>query len=217
MGRNTPWDSQDRGDAETRFGEALRRHWSATVLGAAWSALLLWLSPRLFWWYAPVLAGFLLAVPLSAWSSRRGLGKFFRVAGLFVIPEEREPPRVLRRLHHYLAQLSGCEWASRLDGLQKLTDDHDVAALHLSFLPSLDENQDPLEKNQLEGLKLKLLRGGASALAPGEKRLLMLDTGFVRGLLQNTKSAPGGRGPERTPRREGEPFPAIDKVPSASG
>ena len=40
MGKNMKWDAQDRGEAETTYGEAVRRHWPSTLLGVVWSVLL---------------------------------------------------------------------------------------------------------------------------------------------------------------------------------
>jgi hypothetical protein len=58
------------------------------VLGAVWTVLLLTTTPKLFWWFSPVLAGFLLAIPISVWSSRVSLGEWARKLGLFLTPEE---------------------------------------------------------------------------------------------------------------------------------
>jgi membrane glycosyltransferase len=195
LGRNTTWGSQDRGDAETGWREAFRRHWRATLLGIVWSSLLLWAFPRLFWWFSPVLIGLLLAVPLSAWSSRSRLGQRFRKAGLFVIPEEVNPPLILQRLHESLQAAGASEWASRQDGLLKVTSDAEIARLHLSFLSAAGEAHNPIEQNYLEGLKLKVFHEGTNALSPGEKRRLLLDPAFVRGFL-NSKEGTSRRVPE---------------------
>jgi len=189
MGRSAGWDCQDRGDAETSFSEAIRRHWTATLLGVAWSGLLLWTVPKLFWWFAPVLAGFRFAVPLSAWSSRKSLGKRFRKAGLFVIPEEIEPPAVLQRLHETLKAAQEHSWAVTRDGLLKVMEDPKTAGLHLSLLPDAAQPKDPIQQHYLEGLKLKLFRNGAGGLSPLEKRQLLLDPTFVRGLLREREAA----------------------------
>src|SRR5208282_1387033 len=88
LGKVVKWEAQDRGEAETTFGEAARRHWPSTLVGVVWTVLLLEEAPKLFWWFSPVLAGFLLAIPISVWSSRVSLGERARKAGLFLTPEE---------------------------------------------------------------------------------------------------------------------------------
>ena len=41
LGKNIKWDAQDRGEAQTTIGEAVRRLWPSTLLGVVWSVLLL--------------------------------------------------------------------------------------------------------------------------------------------------------------------------------
>jgi membrane glycosyltransferase len=200
MGKNTSWDSQERGDAETSFREAFKRHWSALVLGVVWSILLLSTVPKLWWWFAPVLVGFLLAVPLSAWSSRTKFGERFRRAGLFLIPEETDPPEILRRLHQTLGEAARYPWAAQGDGLSTVLEDAKVARLHLSLLPPEAETEDPVHRNSLEGLKLRLFRDGAGTLSKKEKRELLLDSKFVRSLARERAGLLAQAVPEMQPR-----------------
>jgi membrane glycosyltransferase len=41
----------------------------------------------------------MVSIPISVWSSRASLGRAFRERGLFLIPEESNPPRELRRTY----------------------------------------------------------------------------------------------------------------------
>jgi len=95
LGSNVQWDAQDRGEVQTTLGESVSRFWPSTLLGVIWAVLLLEEAPKLLWWFSPVLAGFLLAIPISVWSSRVSLGEWARKAGLFLIPEEADPPSIL--------------------------------------------------------------------------------------------------------------------------
>ena len=97
LGRKVEWAPQDRGDVETSYSEALRRHSGFTLMGAAWAGLLLMEDRTLFWWLTPVLAGLVLSIPLSVWSGRVRAGQWARGHGLFVTPEEVRAPFVLRR------------------------------------------------------------------------------------------------------------------------
>ena len=54
-------------------------------------------SLPLMLWMLPVLIGLALAVPLVALTASRAAGLAFRRAGLLLIPEEQNPPEVLRR------------------------------------------------------------------------------------------------------------------------
>lgn len=90
------WKSPPREDAETTWGEALRRHGLHTLLGLIWAGGVYWLNPSFLWWLLPVVGALILSVPISVYSSRVSLGRRLRTAGLFVIPEESWPPRVLQ-------------------------------------------------------------------------------------------------------------------------
>jgi membrane glycosyltransferase len=63
-----------------------------------WGALILWLAPRFFWWLTPVLVGLLCGVGLTVWTSRVAAGRAARRHGLFLTPEETDPPPELLSL-----------------------------------------------------------------------------------------------------------------------
>jgi membrane glycosyltransferase len=182
MGKNIKWDAQDRGEAETTFGEAVRRHWASTLLGLVWSVLLLETSPKLFWWFSPVLAGFLLAIPISVWSSRVSLGEWARKHRLFLTPEESEQPSILLTMEHELEQASQRPWAKTEDALARVLGDPVARAVHFSLLSS-DTPKDELQRHHLEGLKLKYRYDGIGALTLREKRELLLDEEALRSLM----------------------------------
>ncbi|HYC55771.1 MAG TPA: glucans biosynthesis glucosyltransferase MdoH [Candidatus Binatia bacterium] len=95
MGRTVGWKSQPREDAETTWREAFQHHGMDTILASMWAALLYWLSPGYFFWVLPVVAALVLSVPISVMVSKIGLGDSVRRIGLFLIPEETQPPQEL--------------------------------------------------------------------------------------------------------------------------
>ncbi|HEX8986399.1 MAG TPA: glucans biosynthesis glucosyltransferase MdoH, partial [Rhodocyclaceae bacterium] len=101
-GRHAGWKSPPRSDEATGWREAAQRHGWHTALGAAWAVLVYWVNASYLWWLLPVIVPLLLAMPLSAWSSRASVGRWFRRAGLFLIPEEEDPPPELRCLRSWL-------------------------------------------------------------------------------------------------------------------
>jgi membrane glycosyltransferase len=103
-GWTVAWKSPPRGDNETGWDEALRRHGLHTLLGLAWAGLVWWLNPAFLWWLLPVAGALALSIPISALSSRVAWGRRARRARLFLIPEESQPPRVLRRMRRHLRQ-----------------------------------------------------------------------------------------------------------------
>ena len=185
LGKNVKWDAQDRGESQTTLGESVSLLWPSTLLGVVWAVLLLEESPKLFWWFSPVLAGFLLAIPISVWSSRVSLGEWARKAGLFLTPEEMDPPTILLNREEGLELAATRPWAKAEDPLERVLGDPAVRALHLSLL-SGDQTKDELRRHHLHGLELKYRQGGVAALEPREKRELLLDEEMVRSLVKHT-------------------------------
>jgi membrane glycosyltransferase len=190
MGRNVKWDAADRAESGTSFREALQRHWPATALGVGWSLLLVFTAPKLFWWFSPVIVGFLLAVPLSAWSSRQRTGEWARRLGLFLIPEELTPSPLLQHLQHELDRAPSRPWSVAGDGLARVLDDPAVRATHLALLPPPPEPKDELQQHYRQGLELKVRHGGVRALTHREKRDLLLDAASIHALLEGRNWSP---------------------------
>jgi membrane glycosyltransferase len=182
MGKSVKWDSQDRSEAGTTFADAFRRHWSATAVGLVWGTLL-WLTvPKLFWWFAPVIGGLLLAIPFSVWSSRTSLGEWARRHNVFLIRAELTPPRVLRELHQELERVSLHQSSAGVDGLTRILDDTEVRRLHLALLPAAPPDKNPIYEHHVRGLELKLLHAGPQALTALEKRELLLNRDSIHRL-----------------------------------
>ena len=97
------WKSPPREDSATGWGEAFRRHTLHTLLALGWIGAILASAATFQWWLSPVLAGLLLAIPLSAWTSRSGPGRWLQRHGIFVIPEELHQPPVLADADRYAA------------------------------------------------------------------------------------------------------------------
>ena len=95
FGQDSGWATQRRKQARTPWATLFRRHWLQTLAGFVVSLTLLTVSPPLFLWMTPALAGLVLALPLSAASGSVGLGRALRVLGLLVTPEEIQPPGIM--------------------------------------------------------------------------------------------------------------------------
>ena len=91
-GISVGWTTQKRTADGTDWLYAAQRHWGHTLIGLAWGWFTWKLDPGLFWWFTPVLAGMVFSVPLSVLTSRRSLGARAKQAGLFLTPEETQPP-----------------------------------------------------------------------------------------------------------------------------
>jgi membrane glycosyltransferase len=137
LGRTVAWRSQERSDNETNWREALRQHGLSTLVASVWGASVYWLSPDYFWWLTPIVAALLLSVPLSAWASRVRLGDAARRRGLFLTPEETQPPPELLDLAADLAERSraaACLPGPERDGFVRAVVDPTVNAVHCALL-----------------------------------------------------------------------------------
>lgn len=106
MGRQIAWNAQCRDDNETRWRDAIPQHGPSTAVALAAVIALAALSWSLVWWLLPVVTAVLLSAPISVYSSRASLGRALRRWGLFVTPEEANPPEILERLHAALERRS---------------------------------------------------------------------------------------------------------------
>ncbi len=102
-GVSLAWKSPPRHDDATGWGEAIRRHALGSVLALTWIGVIIVSATEFQWWLSPVLAGLLLAIPLSAWTSRAGPGRWLAQRRIFVIPEELQQPPVLAQAERYAA------------------------------------------------------------------------------------------------------------------
>jgi len=181
-GRSSGWTSPPRDDRGLRASEALRRHGGTTLLGLLWFALLADLAPVLFWWMLPVLAGMVLAVPLAILSSRVSAGHWARRHGLFLTPEEIDPPPVLRTLRERLARPSrGDGPAADESALEFVLRHAEARAAHFA-LAAPAPPPDLLQAHRVQGLVLKCRLEGPAALTDQEQRELLLDTPALREL-----------------------------------
>jgi membrane glycosyltransferase len=103
LGWTIGWKSPPRADNQTGWGQAVRRHGWHTVIGLAWSCGIYWLSPSYVWWLLPITGSLAISIPMSVLSSRVSLGRGLRRLGLFLIPEEKHPPRELQETVSHLA------------------------------------------------------------------------------------------------------------------
>src|SRR5262249_42612708 len=138
------------------------------------------------WWFMPVCAGLVLAVPLSVLTSRSDLGARTRSLGLFLTPEETSPPPELDTLRVRLASMQGAgETAERPPdaGLAETMLDPYVNAIHVSLLREKQLNPEFAEalaklgagRPEVRTLGEKLLAEGPEALKRQEKILVMSD------------------------------------------
>ncbi|MDF9393232.1 MULTISPECIES: glucans biosynthesis glucosyltransferase MdoH [Methylococcus] len=166
--KSVGWPPQQRDAHGLSFKEALLAHGGQTLVGIIAGALSYYYVPSFFWWFTPVLAGLVFAIPTSMISSSAGLGLLARRLGLFLTPEEARAPRVIELLHQNLERDSGAEESA----YGKIVDPA-ACALHAALLPQRLPKKRL--RHQLHALMYQLVEEGPETLSSAEKRSLISD------------------------------------------
>ncbi len=124
-GRDAGWQTQRRDDGTVERRELYRKYGIPTLCGVAMAASAYAVSLPLLLWMSPVIVGLLFAVPIGALTAMPASER------LFVTPEDREPPPVLRRAN----ELSVSAEAGLKSALEELRGDPALLAFHLAQLP----------------------------------------------------------------------------------
>jgi membrane glycosyltransferase len=95
-GQDGGWPANARGEGFLTVSEAWRGSLWIVAIGMAGLGVTGWFAPDMTVWMLPILLPLLLAPWLIAWSSRR------LTRALFVTPEERAAPAILRDYHAIL-------------------------------------------------------------------------------------------------------------------
>jgi len=130
------WKSPPRDDASTSWREAAARHGVHTLLAIVWIGAIVATSAAFPWWLSPILAGLLLAIPLSVYTSRVRIGRALRRRGLMLTPEEGREPRVLQEARRIGAAVAQCLATLRVAIADRVVQQRVVMALAPSAPPS---------------------------------------------------------------------------------
>ena len=171
LGWAATWNSPQRDDDSTSWGEAIRRHGPQTLLGAAWAALVLWLNPSFLWWLVPIVGSLMLSIPVSVISSRVKLGLKTRDASLFLIPEEYAPPRELSATAEYTHEN---RYHALHDGFIRAVVDPQQNALACALATSRHREAEPIEWLRAERVR-HAIKVGPAALNTHERMALLSD------------------------------------------
>jgi membrane glycosyltransferase len=174
--RTIGWPTQQRADHRTSFKDAVATHGVQTLIGIAAGMITYYYVPDYFWWFLPVLCGVLLAIPLSMISSSAWLGRIARKLGLFITPEERQRPSVLKHFDHALAATSPPS-AGACNALREPY----AHALHLALLPQ-DHVLSRRQQHYVQGLLYKVMEDGFDSLNTSERRELFSNADALREL-----------------------------------
>ena len=94
-GKAVGWGSQNREADGTAWLDAIRFHAVPTLVGVGWTLLSVKIGTTFAIWMAPILAGLVLSIPISVWTSRTKLGAALLRGKVLLTPDETSPPEIL--------------------------------------------------------------------------------------------------------------------------
>ena len=94
-GKRLDWQAQERTNREVRWQEATKNFLPQMLLGIGILALLYVFAPLVLIWALPVIAGLVISIPFAVWTAARVSGEWSVRTGVFQIPEETFPHRLL--------------------------------------------------------------------------------------------------------------------------
>lgn len=134
-GRDSGWNAQTRAGSMPPWGVVLRHHWAHVALGAGTLIVLATFSPGQLIWLSPILAGLILSPLTSRLSASPVFGRWARMRGLLVTPEERDPPAILTQASAISRSLP--QAVTGRDSLTRLAEDESLLARHCAMLAPL--------------------------------------------------------------------------------
>lgn len=189
LGKGVRWVTQRRKvEGGVDWMEILLTFWSVTVLALAWGTIGWFVSPSFLLWISPILIALFLAIPVAGLVSGSGSG--YRL-GLFVTPEEAEPPTVLATMNRNLLEIKGrMDLPPELEkhhGLLQVFLDPYVNGLHVSLLRRR-RNID-VSRAYLNKIAERLIHEGPQNLSQQEIKAMIHDTETVTDLHYRLWSA----------------------------
>ncbi len=203
IGQGVQWAAQKRGADGISWVGAIAGLGSPMLIGLVWGWFIWRIDQSTFWWFVPVLAGMVLAIPLSVLTSRVSLGARARRFGLFLVPEETSPPAELDTVRVRMALLDKSGSHAQLlpdAGLTEAVLDPYVNAIHVSLLA--EKKLNPVYAEGLTQLGVgtpvvrelaeTLLAKGPEGLKPQEKILVLSDPDIMPWLHREAWVRPNG-------------------------
>ncbi len=179
LGQGVGWVTQKRHADEdgTDWREAIITHGMSTVFGLVWGISSLILIPVFFAWLSPVLAGLVFSIPVSIFLSKASFGRRARELGIFLTPEETQPPAELVQLERNLEEcyrhLPPFEPLRADYGLMQAVLDPYINATHVALLRQRRPSAGARE--WFATLQARLLREGPGRFTTKEKMALLMD------------------------------------------
>ena len=198
LGWKVSWNTQNRSDLGTSWGDAIRFHWWGTLLGLIWGGLMWLINPGFFWWFSPIAVGLVLSIPLSVFTSRVSWGLAARRMGLFITASElREEPEQAD-MHEVLARPDRYSpfTIAPSRGFTRAVVIPRVHALHIALIRRRKWERPIGEEREKKrrALLAKALEKGPFGLSKQEKSALLMDPRLLHELHKNVWKLPPEKG-----------------------
>ncbi|HSI85291.1 MAG: glucans biosynthesis glucosyltransferase MdoH [Candidatus Methylacidiphilales bacterium] len=170
LGRKVAWLTQNRDDQGLTLGESLLTYGWVSALGVGAAVATWFYVPDSFWWFMPLFAGWMAAVPLAWLTSHEGISTRAMKWRIFATPEEIEMPEVLKGLNQTrpVTNFPTAPWVQALISPFGL-------ALHVALLRKRRPgSEEPLP--EFDALHDKLLKSGPESLTDPERIKLLTNT-----------------------------------------
>jgi membrane glycosyltransferase len=133
-GHRVEWNAQSRSATGVGWRQAWYAHRDQTLAGIAATALVAVFISSALWWLSPILVGLVFSIPICMLVSNAAIGAWLKRRGWLQIPEEVEPPSIVRQFAQalYDARRLGCP--ARQEMFQRMLDDPLWLRGHLSML-----------------------------------------------------------------------------------
>lgn len=171
-GKSVKWSAQQRDELGVSWGEAARQFGFFTLVGCIGGALIAALAPSLAVWFAPMLIGLVLAIPLAVAMGSVRLGKTLARLGLLVIPEETSPPEIAIHQSRVLAEFQLESLIERPSLFETVIHDPAFHLLH-THIQSQTGSDTPLTVHQSKAIEAAFAAGGPDGI-PIEIRSALL-------------------------------------------
>jgi membrane glycosyltransferase len=141
FGRKVSWNAQKRGDDALEWNDAIVTYAPLMFLGIIAGTAIRLLDYHMFLWFSPVLAGLVFAIPSAYILSSTGIGKRLRQWKIFTIPEELNPPAVLKLQHQYLDDVLTSTGEAALDAFELIIKNRQAYTRHQIALSSSNQSE----------------------------------------------------------------------------
>jgi membrane glycosyltransferase len=162
LGRDAGWKAQRRTDGSVPLPQIVARHREHVIQGLVLGVSTLAVSPALFLWMSPAIAGLVLAIFLSAATARPAAA--LKRHRLLQSPPEALPPPIEIRARAAQERLAA-ELGGGKDAFQRLLDQPALFEFHSSCLPASAANRPAFDPHFILGMARLEAAGDLNAAA----------------------------------------------------